>query len=130
MVGWRDLMQSTKLRQWLRDSYSFTLRASSGTDFHSFHSDFEPSKPPRSTQTQPSVPIHFVPPLMSEWPPAMVMVTLFEYFSSQRYRVAVFQTASLGGNSPLPSISTGPPRLSRSSPQWAMSQWWPIQSSN
>ena len=43
--------------------------------------------------------------------------------------LALFQTAVSVGKSPLPSISIGP-ALSKSRPQCAMSQWWPIQSSN
>jgi hypothetical protein len=76
---------------------------------------------PRSTHTQPSVPIHFVPARISLYPPAMVMAMSSGYLSSMRYLVHVFQTASRGGNSPWPSISSGP-RCQSPKPQWAMSQ--------
>src|ERR1051325_9856440 len=92
-------------------------------------STFDASYLPRSTQTQPSVPIHLAPPLISECPPAIVISMSLGYLHVIRYLVQVFQTASRGGNSPCPSTSAGP-SLSKSSPQWAISQWCPIQSSN
>src|SRR6266516_4709559 len=116
MVGCRGFTESRKLREWLSDSVSFTLRTSSGTDFHSFQSALEASNPLRSTQTQPLLPTHLVPLRMSECPPAMIIVTPLGYFRMIRYLVQVFQTASSGGKSPLPSISIGPV-LSKSRPQ-------------
>ena len=54
-----------------------------------------------------------------------------------RYLPAVFQTAVLGGNSAVAETSNGPiassgpqPNFGLLRPQWAMSQWWPIQSIN
>src|SRR5215471_1021064 len=107
MVGWRDLTQSIKFFWWLSERYNFTLYLSAGISRN--QSIFEASKPPRSTQTQPSVPIHLVPPRMSPCPPAMTMVMSLGYLQVTRYFVLVFQTASLGGNSPVPSTSSGPP---------------------
>src|ERR1035438_3087723 len=52
----------------------------------------------------------------------MVMVMFSGYFSSMRYVVQVFQTASTGGKWPCPSISIGP-ELSKPSPQ----PWCPTQ---
>src|SRR5580765_5848285 len=106
MVGLRDLTHSMKLRWWLSDLYSFTLYWSAGISRN--QSILEASNPPRSTQTQPSLPIHLVPPRMSLWPPAIIMVTSFGYLQVTRYFVHVFQIASLAGNSPTPSTSSGP----------------------
>src|SRR5262245_10867739 len=113
MVGLRDFTHSMKLAWWLSERYSRTL-AESGSLAN--QSRFDESYPPRSTQTQPSVPIHFVPPRMSSCPPAITMVMSLGYLQVMRYLVQVFHTASLGGNSPVPSTSNGPP-LSISSPQ-------------
>src|ERR1035437_9678424 len=101
-------MQSRKFCWWLDEGYSLTLRSSRGRYLPGFHAGFEASNPPRSTQTHPSVPIHFTPVLISGQPPAMVMVIPCGYFSSNRYFGAVFHTAVTGGSSPLPSTSDGP----------------------
>src|SRR6266567_5304082 len=121
MVGFRDFTQSRKLRWWLSERYSLTLYLSSGICWN--QSRFEASKCPLSTQTQPSGPIHLAPMRTPECSSAIVIVISFGYLSVIRYFVQVFQIALLGGNSPVPSTSNGPPVLSQSIPQWAMSQW-------
>src|SRR3974377_862861 len=115
MVGLRDFTQSRKLRRCSGESYNLTLQRFSGIDSILIQSSFEASKPLRSTQTQPSVPIHFVPITIDGCPPATVIetsfaypVTSFLYLHSTRYFVHVFQSAFAAGNSPIPSTSDGP----------------------
>src|SRR6185369_12773532 len=115
IVGLRDFTQSRKFRRCSEDSYKRTVRRFSASGPSLSHSGFDASNPLRSTHTQPSVPIHFVPMLIAGEPPAIVIltstgycVTSFLYRHSTSYFVAVFHTAFIAGNSPCASISEGP----------------------
>src|ERR1019366_1002142 len=61
IVAWRGLMQSRKVCWGSDEGDRLALSSSRGRYLPDFHAGFEASNPPPSTQTHPSVPIHFTP---------------------------------------------------------------------
>ena len=80
--------------------------------------------------------LHFIP--MPPPPPGLLGdFSKALFVSHYLHFVAVFQTSVFAGKSAVAETSVGPtassgpqPNFALLRPQWAMSQWWPIQSIN